>query len=157
VFIDTDQAPWIVNWAGVAVPIFLIPATSTVRSLVKKNSFWTPSNWWLGIDLCFASIAAIGVQFCDRVRAGKLDDPYPIICTLSLGFAYAVGLLVVMKMHQDMDCDYVPARLGPPNKAEMARRKRHKRKQFWILTIASNLVGAGTIAVFAYMRAKGSI
>jgi hypothetical protein len=151
----------LISWAGVLVPVVLVFVTALIRSIVKSNRFFSGQNLYLGIDLCFAGLAATMVESLDLIRehllSGDETQFVKVLTGLGLCFGSALCLLVVTKLHQAWDIKPPTAQLGGRVKTEAEQLKidrKHKRRRFFWLGIASNGLGFTTIAVFAWLRAR---
>jgi hypothetical protein len=140
----------------------MVPALSVVRSLIKLKDLRDSTNWWLGIDLTFAGIAALMVEIFDLLKnhqvTGDDDDMLRVALALLLGVFYVGVFLALVKIHQQWDCEYEPSKKhGHRRKAEIISEEVFYKRQFRSLFIASNLVGLGIVATFVYLRWRGFI
>lgn len=143
------------------MPIVLVFVTALIRSIVKGNRFFSGENLYLGIDLCFAGLAASLVETLDLIRehlvAADESQFSRVLTGLALSFASGIALLVVTKLHQTWDVPAPRANANSRVKAERSQREmdqRHRRQRRFWLGIASNGIGFATIAVFAWLRAR---
>lgn len=151
----------LIGWAGILVPIVLVFVTALIRSIVKSNRFFSGENLYLGIDLCFAGLAASLVETLDLIREHLIladESQFSRVLTgLALSFGSGIALLVVTKLHQTWD---VPApKVNGSSRVKAGRAQReidqnHRRSRRIWLGIASNGIGFATIAVFAWLRAR---
>lgn len=152
----------LLSWAGILVPIVLVFLTALIRSLAKGNKFFSGENLYLGIDLCFAGLAASLVEVLDVFRQ-HVENPNDsqlekAFIGLILAFVCGIALLVVTKLHQEFDDNKCPnSKISGRHAAEQDQaqlNKNHRRKQIIWLGLASNGMGFATICMFAWLRAR---
>jgi hypothetical protein len=149
------------RWAILSVPILLVGLMALVRSLVHKGKFFCVPNLCLGIDLCFAAIAASLVEGFEVAQqlAQKPDDKLVsrTIIAFCMVFINFWVLLCVTKLHHD--CNEEPDVIEGHSATKRARlqqyeNKRHNRRRIWLLLVASNLLGSTSIVGFAFLFAR---
>jgi len=154
----------LVSWAGISVPIVLVFLTALIRSIVKRNNFFSGENLFLGIDLCFAGLAVSLVECLDLIHTHLLsanDAQFTkVLTSLAMCFADFVLLLVVTKLHQS--CEVPTPRTTISGRVKAARDqeridRRHRNKRIFCLGIVSNGVGVVSIAVFAWLHARSQV
>lgn len=106
----------VVKWATILVPVALVPATALLRSLCYRTPFFSGKNLYLGMDLCFAGLAATMVEALDMIRDHLLQpeasDFRKLLMALALSFGNAIALLVATKIHQTWDAPPPRAKAG---------------------------------------------
>jgi hypothetical protein len=148
------------RWAVLSVPIVLVAVMALVRSLVRGVRFFSLSNLCLGIDLCFAAIAAslvegfeVAQQWAQQPDDGLLARTVITFCMVVVNFFV---LLCVTKLHHDWEGEPLTVEgysRDKRNRLQQIENKRHKNKQIWYLLLASNSLGSTMIVVFAYLFA----
>jgi hypothetical protein len=133
---------------GLLIPVFFFAFAGMAKSLVKNQWVW--SNFYLGIDISLAALANGIVNIVDGVhQSEKVLTPnlqlgsqmyYTSICIVA-----AVGALFgTMGLHQrfDVPCD------EPGNR---------RWKRGILLGVVSNLFGVAVLAMFIFMKLRGTI
>lgn len=158
---NNDGLAELLSWAGILVPIVLVFVTALIRSIVKRNNFFSGENLYLGIDLSFAGLAAGLVEITELLRqhVENPDDTQfsKIVIAFLVAFVNGICLLVVTKLHQRWEADSPTTKVIGVVLAERDQNKlqrNHRLKRFLWLGLASNGVGFGTIIAFAYLRAR---
>lgn len=158
-----NNAIWVslLGWAGILVPVVLLFVMALIRSIIKRNDFFSGENLYLGVDLCFAGLAAALVQATELLRQ-HFEKPSEsqfsqLIIVLALAFGNGIALLVVTKLHQKWDTECPKTSVVGRVAAERDQKRlarNHGLKQIFWLGIASNGVGFTTILMFVWLRAE---
>lgn len=132
---------------SLAIPVAFLGFAGLIKSLVKREVFW--SNFYLGIDLALAGFANGIINVADMGNvinaAGSSEGGrfaskmYYNAIVLVLAFGV---LLIVMWIHQRLET-------LPPD-----FNGRRWRRGFW-LGIVANVLGAGSMFVFIIGRLRG--
>jgi glucan phosphoethanolaminetransferase (alkaline phosphatase superfamily) len=130
---------------GLLIPVLFLILTGLVKSLVRKDLLW--STFFLGVDATLAALANGIVNIVDEVHetetskeaaASLGNHMFYTACFLAVAIAV---LLTVMTVHQRYEND-----LG--------------NSRFWrgfLLGGMSNLLGAGLLGAYIYMKLRGLI
>jgi hypothetical protein len=131
---------------GLVIPVIFLLFTGLVKSLVKKEFLW--SNFYLGVDATLAALANGVVNIVDGVHeterskdasAAFAGHMFYTACFLTASIG---ALLLVMAVHQRFE-------------VEGGGNSRMLRGIF--LGGVSNILGAGLLGAYIFMKLRGLI
>jgi hypothetical protein len=124
---------------ALGIPILLIFCGALAKKLVRGSS-WLRSDFFLGVELSLAAMAAALVYVFDLAKITSSQTsitaslPQKIAATASFLALCFFLLLWVLSTHQDWE-----------------KRSQNPRGQFIWLGIIANLIGAGLLAAFVLL------
>ena len=133
---------------GLLIPVIFFGIAGMAKSLVRNQ--WTWSNFYLGIDIALAALANGIVNIVDGAHQSEAST---ILSTQLGGHMYYTSICIVaaigalfgtMGLHQRFDV--------PDEDAQNTRKMRGI-----LLGIVSNMLGVAVLAMFIFMKLRGTI
>lgn len=119
---------------AVFVPLILIISGTLVKKLARKKRGWSPDDWFLGLELCLATLSSTVLHLCDVSSMPPMSVPGMQAQMMStstfLAFTLA-GLFLVTSYRQDWH----------------GSRRAPRRRVFWLAGVC-NLIGATLLFTF---------